>query len=186
MSPLFADRPCPPFELGKARCLTPTFDLGAPGNNGAGVPDVAVLAFGTCALDAVVAAEELTAQGAGLRVAVYDARFAKPVDAELIQGLLSRHVPIVTVEDHSIIGGFGAAVLEAAASLHLDASRVTLLGLPDRWIYQDSRAKQLALAGIDPAGIAKAIKAAATSRRNEASVHVVGGVGGRGAGAGAR
>lgn len=180
VSTRFAD--CPPFVLGKARCLTPTFDLGAPGNNGAGVPDVAVLAFGTCAIDAVVAAEELSAQGAGLRVAVYDARFAKPVDAELIKGLLSRHVPVVTVEDHSIVGGFGAAVLEAAAAMHLDASRVTLLGLPDHWLYQDSRAKQLALAGIDAAGIAKAIKAAAAMRR-EPAVHVVGG---RGAGAGAR
>jgi 1-deoxy-D-xylulose-5-phosphate synthase len=161
VSDLFANQPCPPFELGKARCLTPNFDLDAPGNNGVGTPDVAVLAFGTCAIDAVRAAEQLQSEGANLRVCVYDARFAKPVDAELVARLLARHVPIVTVEDHSIVGGFGAAVLEAAQAQGLDASRLVRLGLPDSWIYQDSRSKQLALAGIDAPGIAKGIRRAA-------------------------
>lgn len=160
----FTDQPCPPFVLGKARCITPNFDLGAPGNNGSGVPDVAILAFGTCAIDAIAATDLLATEGANLRVAVYDARFAKPIDADLVRGLLSKHVPIITVEDHSVVGGFGSAVLESAAAQSLDASNVTILGLPDRWIYQDSRTKQQALAGIDAAGIAKAVKAAAAKR----------------------
>ncbi len=158
VSTRFASQPCPPFELGKARCLTPDFDLDAPGNNGIGTPDVAVLAFGTCAVDAVAAADLLASEGSNIRVCVYDARFAKPVDADLVSRLLSRRVPVITVEDHSIIGGFGAAVLEAAQSAGLDASRLTRLGLPDHWISQDSRARQLALAGIDPAGIAQEIR----------------------------
>ena len=72
-------------------------------------PDVAVLAFGTPAIDAIKAADQLAAD---YKVAVYDARFAKPVDHDLIRSLLSRRIPIVTVEDHAVIGGFGAALDE--------------------------------------------------------------------------
>lgn len=162
VSQRFASQPCPAFVLGKARCLTPDFDLGGPGNNGAGVPDVAVLAFGTCAIDAMAACDLLKADGSPLRVAVYDARFAKPVDRELIKGLLTRNVPTITVEDHSVVAGFGAAVVEEAQSMGLDASCVTRLGLPDAWIYQDSRARQMAIAGIDARGIAQAVREAAS------------------------
>ncbi len=143
----------PKFELGKARCLTPRFDI-----TSSETPDVAVLAFGTPAIDALKAAAELKGE---YRVAVYDARFAKPIDAALVRSLLERRIPIVTVEDHSIVGGFGAAVLETAQELNLDASRVVRLGLPDSWIIQDSRARQLAQAGIDQQGIARGIRRAA-------------------------
>lgn len=146
----------PAYELGKARCLTP--DLDVQRGDMAGVPDVAVLAFGTPALDALKAADQLKGE---YKVAVYDARFAKPVDAGLVRALLQRRVPVVTVEDHSIIGGFGAAVLEAAQQQQLDASGVLVTGIPDGWIYQDSRARQLEIAGIDQSGIAKSIRSAA-------------------------
>jgi 1-deoxy-D-xylulose-5-phosphate synthase len=170
VSGLFATKgECPPFQLGKARCLTPQFDLGAPGNNGAGVPEVAVLAFGTCAIDAALAAEEVRSE---VRTCVYDARFAKPVDADLIARLIKAKVPIVTVEDHSVVAGFGAAVVEAASDMHLDGSRIVKLGLPDAWVYQDSRAKQQALVGIDVAGIAKAIRQAAAMNTGTPPVQV--------------
>ena len=142
----------PAFELGKAFCLTPELDVQGCR------PDVAVLGFGTSALDALKAADQL---GGEYKVSVYDARFAKPVDAGLIKSLLSRNIPIVTVEDHSVIGGFGSAVIEAAQEMHLDSSRIIRLGLPDSWVIQDSRAKQMADTGIDAAGIARAIRAAA-------------------------
>jgi 1-deoxy-D-xylulose-5-phosphate synthase len=148
---------CPPFVLGKARCLTPSVDIGAPGNNGIGVPDVAVLAFGSLGINALEAAEALSGD---LRVCVYDARFAKPIDADLIAKLIEHEVPIVTVEDHSVVGGFGAAVLESAQEQGLSSAKITRLGIPDEWIYQDSRNKQLAFAGLDTAGIAKACQAA--------------------------
>ncbi|MGQ0629027.1 MAG: 1-deoxy-D-xylulose-5-phosphate synthase [Phycisphaerales bacterium] len=150
---------CPPFVLGRARCLTPEFDIDGPGNNGSGQPDVAVLAFGTPAIDALAAAA-LVNETRPCRVSVYDARFAKPIDHELVARLLMRGVPVVTVEDHSVVGGFGSAVLETAQRLGLDASNVHVLGLPDSWVYQDSRAKQLAQVGIDAAGIARAIERA--------------------------
>jgi 1-deoxy-D-xylulose-5-phosphate synthase len=157
VSDRFSAAGCPPFVLGKARCLTPAFaglstDMAAP------TPDVAVLAFGTCALAAHEAATELAQD---LRVGVWDARFAKPVDASLINELLARRVPIITVEDHSIVGGFGTAVLEAAASSGYPVQSITRLGLPDSWIYQDSRSRQLAEAGIDRSGLAAAIRGAA-------------------------
>jgi 1-deoxy-D-xylulose-5-phosphate synthase len=155
---------CPAFEIGKSRCLTPTLDVQRLSERGKEVGtesppmiDAAVLAFGTPAIDAIKAAADLAGE---YRVAVYDARFAKPVDAGLIRDLLERRIPIVTAEDHSVIGGFGSALLEAAQEMNLDASNVVRLGLPDHWIHQDSRSKQLAEAGIDAPSIARAIRSA--------------------------
>jgi 1-deoxy-D-xylulose-5-phosphate synthase len=161
VSSRFAGEECPPFELGRARRLTAEI----------AAPDVAVLAFGTLAMTALDAAGSLAGEYA---VTVYDARFAKPVDAALIRSLLERGIPIVTVEDHSLIGGFGAAVLEAAQEMGLDASRVERLGLPDAWIYQDSRTRQLAEAGLDAAGIAQAIRVAAAKRTDREDSRVSG------------
>jgi 1-deoxy-D-xylulose-5-phosphate synthase len=165
VSPLLADQPCPPFELGVARCLTPGLDARV---EGAPAADAAVLAFGTPAIDALLASRDLAEVG---RIGVYDARFAKPVDASLVRALLERATPIITVEDHSVVGGFGTAIAEAAgeliaaepdlaAGLHL-----TRLGLPDAWIYQDSRAAQLAETGLDRAGLARSIRDVLALRR---------------------
>jgi 1-deoxy-D-xylulose-5-phosphate synthase len=167
---------CPPFKLGRARCLTPEFEWllcratdrcsersVLPGAVDAAqtLPDLAILAYGTPALTALDAAEALAADyDAPLRAAVFDARFAKPLDTALIRAVLSRGIPLVTIEDHSIIGGFGSAVLEAAQEMGLDASRVMRLGLPDSWIYQDSRSKQLAEVGLDKPGLIRAIRQA--------------------------
>ena len=144
---------CPPFELGKARCLTP----GLADNC-----DVAILGYGTTAITSLAAADSLEPE---LRVGVWDARFAKPVDSDLIAELLEAGVPIVTVEDHSVVGGFGTAVVECAVDLGLDAGRVVRLGLPDSYIQQDRRSSQLAEAGIDAPAIARAIERAARRSR---------------------
>jgi 1-deoxy-D-xylulose-5-phosphate synthase len=141
----FTDEVCPPFELGKARAL-----------NSVDRPDAAILAFGTLAVEAMDAAANLSPE---IRLSVYDARFAKPVDRALIRELLEARVPVLTLEDHSVIGGFGSAMLEAAAEMGLDTSRVRVLGLPDSWIYQDERRAQLAEAGLDASGIARAVRA---------------------------
>ena len=151
VSDRFTDTACPPFELGKARALLEPD----------GTPDAAVLAFGAPALLAADAIERI---GEGVSVALYDARFAKPVDIDLIESLIRRGVPIVTIEDHALTGGFGAAVLEACQERRLDTTGVTRLGLPDHWIYQDSRAAQLEEAGLDAASIARAIHTAVEHR----------------------
>ena len=88
------------------------------------------------------------------------------VDVELLRSLLGRGIPVVTIEDHSIEGGFGSCVLDAANIAGLDARLVTRMALPDRWIYQGERKEQLAEVGLDPASIAakaREIVAKATS-----------------------
>ncbi|MSR17973.1 MAG: 1-deoxy-D-xylulose-5-phosphate synthase [Phycisphaerales bacterium] len=139
-----AKEPCPAFELGKARALVRHAR-----------PDCAILAYGVMAIEALDAIRVLDADH---RVEVYDARFAKPVDGELLSRLLTAGVPVVTVEDHSLRGGFGSCVLEAGNELGLDTRLVTRLGLPDSWIYQGERRDQLAEAGIDAASIARHVR----------------------------
>lgn len=157
VSPRLLEQDCPPFVPGKARALV-THDH----------PDVAVLGYGTMAITALEAADLL---GPEHRVAVYDARFAKPVDIELLRGLLGRQIPVVTVEDHGPHGGFGAAVIEAAADAGLDTRLVTRLSLPDQWVYQDSRKAQLEEVGLDAGAVARAIRAAAEKRHGQPDGH---------------
>src|SRR4029079_2765571 len=68
--------------------------------------------------------------------------------------------PILTVEDHSVVNGFGTAVVEHAAEKRYDTRRVTRLGLPDRFIKHASRNEQLKEVGLDAAGIARSVRAA--------------------------
>lgn len=131
-----------PFELGKANLvLAPRED----------VPQIAVLAYGTMVYEAATALRELRAQG--YDIALYDARFAKPLDLPLLRTLIGHGVPLLTVEDHSLTGGFGSSVLEACNEHGLSADAVTRMGMPERWIGQDSRANQLAEAELDHAAI---------------------------------
>jgi 1-deoxy-D-xylulose-5-phosphate synthase len=103
---------------------------------------------------------------------VYDPRFAKPVAGELIESLLTKAIPIITVEDHTVIGGFGAAVIEEAAKRKLDTSLITVLGLPDRWIGHSSRKEQLEEAGIDAVSIAKVAERILSMQQSETPVVV--------------
>ena len=144
VSDLFLGESCPPFVLGKSRPLI-RHDR----------PYLAVLGFGVMAIEAAEAVRILDGE---YRIDVHDARFAKPVDVELLKSLLLRGIPVMTIEDHSVIGGFGTAVLEACAEHGLDARLVTRLGLPDHWIHQGERAEQLAEAGLDAVSIARAIR----------------------------
>ena len=133
----------PAFELGKAHKLADGRDL-------------AVLAYGTTAVAALEARTELDQQG--YAVSVYDARFAKPVDIDLIAQLIESGMTILTVEDHALIGGFGTCVLEACHERRLPVQNIYRHGLPDRWIYHASRAQQLAEVGLDAAGIARLVR----------------------------
>ncbi len=150
VSERFAGGLCPPFEIGRARPLVVAED-----------PDVAILAYGVSAMDAAAALEMF---GDDVRVSLYDARFAKPVDTDLLTQLLASGVPIVTVEDHGLPGGFGAAALEAAAGAGLDTRLITRLAIPERWIAHGARDEQKRACGIDAAAIAAAVRAAATVR----------------------
>ena len=150
----------PAYELGKAQLLEPG-------------DDVAILAYGFPANHALAAREDLA--GEGISAAVYDARFAKPIDVALLRGLIESETPIVTVEDHAISGGFGAAVLEACNDHGLSSDRIRRLGLPDEFIHQGSRSDQLAEAGIDTDGIATGVrKLLNVSRKNRSTGSIAG------------
>jgi 1-deoxy-D-xylulose-5-phosphate synthase len=120
---------------------------------------VALLSLGTRLSEALKAAEELEARG--LSTTVADARFAKPLDEELILRLARDHEVLVTVEEGSS-GGFGAMVLHLLAERGaLDRGlRVRTLTLPDAYQDHDKPERMYAQAGLDASGIvAKAFEA---------------------------
>lgn len=127
----------PPFVLGKANLVRPS-----KGER----PDLAVLAYGTMVNTAIAALGELDQQGYDL--AVYDARFAMPVDIELIESLIKQGTPILTIEDHALEGGFGSIVLDACNGRGLSTDAIRRLGMPKTWMGPDSRGNQLAEAGL--------------------------------------
>ncbi|GMA75517.1 1-deoxy-D-xylulose-5-phosphate synthase [Methylorubrum aminovorans] len=121
---------------------------------------VALLSLGTRLSEALKAADALEAEGVAATVA--DARFAKPLDAELIVDLAMLHEVLVTVEEGSV-GGFGAMVLHLLSERGvLDAGRVRVrtLTLPDLYQDHDKPEKMYAEAGLDAEGILKAVRAA--------------------------
>ena len=147
--------PCPPFELGVSREVRPG--------------DAAtILSYGTATTNALKAAEMLSTEG--IEVRVINARFARPVDRAMVAEVFAGEAPVVTVEDHSVAGGFGSAVLETVQELGLSARAMRRLGLPaDRFIAHGSRSGQLAEVGLDAAGIAEAVQRLLQVGRGEAS-----------------
>src|SRR5688572_1792217 len=118
--------------------------------------DATLIAYGALVQNALLAAEELDADG--LSVEVIDARFCKPLDADMLARVLRAGRPVLTVEDHALQNGFGSAVIEHAVAQGLPADRITRLGMPDRLIAHATRKEQLAEVGLDPSGIAKSVR----------------------------
>ena len=128
-----------PLEIGKGRIM-------CEGTK------VALLSFGTRLAECLKAAEELAAYG--LSTTVADARFAKPLDTDLVLRLAHEHEVLITVEEGSV-GGFGSHVM-LALSEHgaLDRGlKVRSMVLPDVFIDQDSPNSMYAKAGLDAKGI---------------------------------
>ena len=118
--------------------------------------EVAVLAVGTMVLPAVQAARELAAEG--LNITVVNCRFLKPYDEVTLAAILADHRQLLVVEEGTVVNGFGAYLSSVVA--RLDATvRVTAHGVPDRFIEQAPRARQLASTGLDAAGIASRVRA---------------------------
>ena len=120
---------------------------------------VALLSFGTRLADCIAAAETLDA--AGLSATVADARFAKPLDCDLVRRLARAHEILVTVEEGAI-GGFAAQVLHFLAHEGLLESglKVRTLVLPDVFSDHGKPEKMYAEAGLDAAGIVRTVFAA--------------------------
>jgi 1-deoxy-D-xylulose-5-phosphate synthase len=120
--------------------------------------DLCLWALGALVRQTLDAADELARRG--VRIGVVDARFAKPLDEELLGTHLRKYRHVITVEEHQRAGGFGAAVLEVASRLPELRARVRILGVPDRFIeHKTTRDEQLAEAGLDAAGIEKSVLA---------------------------
>ncbi len=96
--------------------------------------DIAIVAVGVHVLEAVKAAERLAQEG--VSVAVVNARFVKPLDAELIGRVASRARCLMTVEEGCRTGGFGSAVLESLSEQGITPVRTKIIGLPDWYIEQ--------------------------------------------------
>ena len=130
-----------PLDIGKGRILLEGHDL-------------AILAIGSRVQAALDAAYEL--KSLGISATVADARFAKPIDYQLVTRLAREH-PVMMIVEEGAIGGFASQVLHHLVMRDLIAvTRVFPLLLPDRFIAHGSPAEQLADAGLDVRGIVEA------------------------------
>jgi 1-deoxy-D-xylulose-5-phosphate synthase len=131
-------------------------------------PDGVILCFGSLVTDCLKAADLLAADG--LEVGVVNARFAKPIDREIVERAIRECGFVVTIEEGCLMGGYGSAVLEAASEMSLDTGRVKRLGIPDRFIEHADRSELLADLGLDAQGIASACRELAERGEGVASL----------------
>jgi 1-deoxy-D-xylulose-5-phosphate synthase len=118
---------------------------------------VAFLGYGYGVSVALGAAEEL-ADEHGIDPTVADARFAKPLDAELVERLAAEHDLLVTVEENVLAGGFGSGVLEHLADRDLlRDTRVLRFGLPDRYVTHGKPALLREEVGLTPVAVAERV-----------------------------
>jgi 1-deoxy-D-xylulose-5-phosphate synthase len=117
--------------------------------------DVAILSFGHPGNFAAAAIRDLRADG--LQPAHYDMRFAKPLDEELLHEALQNYDKIVTVEDGTVVGGFGSAVAEFMA-LHGYKNDLIILGIPDRIVEHGTLKELHRECGYDAQAIADAVR----------------------------
>ena len=152
---------CPPAPLGDDVPWAITRNGGRSRTLRSGA-DAVIIAYGALARQSMEAARLL--ENEGLSVGVIDARFCKPLDGDMLSRVFAAAEaagsPIITVEDHSVVNGFGTAVVEHAQEKRHDARRVTRLGLPDRFIRHATRGEQLKEVGLDAAGIAHSVRLA--------------------------
>jgi 1-deoxy-D-xylulose-5-phosphate synthase len=148
-----------PVELGKAEIL----DWGEDG---------CFLAFGTLASACQAAARLLRDEG--IHMGVISARFVKPLDKETILRAVEQLPLVVTVEEGTLEGGFGSAVLEAANAAGLDTRTVVRRGIPDRFVEHGDRAELLADLGLDARGLAETVRKFREEQAEEGSLSGVG------------
>jgi 1-deoxy-D-xylulose-5-phosphate synthase len=146
------ERGVAPVELGQAEI----YEWGSDG---------VLIAYGSLFPTCVKAAERLRQEG--LEVGVLNARFAKPLDRQTLLRAVEQMPVVVTVEEGTLEGGFGSALLEAANAAGLDTRHLVRLGLPDRFIEHAERAELLADLGLDVDGICAAVRRARAAELGE-------------------
>ncbi|MBA4835811.1 1-deoxy-D-xylulose-5-phosphate synthase [Thermoactinomyces intermedius] len=117
--------------------------------------DVAILALGPMVQTSLEAAERLKEKGIDARV--INARFAKPLDTALLDQLVEENIPLITVEEAAVLGGFGSAVLEYYQQKEIDMPKVKILGVPDVYVEHGSIDDQRREVGLTPEGIADTV-----------------------------
>jgi 1-deoxy-D-xylulose-5-phosphate synthase len=128
--------------------------------------DLCILAVGSMVPEAMAAADILAK--AGLSTEVVDMRFIKPLDVDLLGAVWSRHRLVVTVEENSLAGGFGAAVLEWAVQSGVTRRpQVLNLGIPDAFQEHASRSELLDDLGLTGKGVARRIQEVLEERGDE-------------------
>ncbi len=116
---------------------------------------VAIISIGHIGNTVVKAQEKLLEEG--IKIGHFDMRFLKPIDEKLLYAVLKKYQKIITVEDGTIIGGLGSAVLEIMAD-HDYSIPIKRLGIPDKFIEQGSVAELSKECGFDVDGIYIAVK----------------------------
>lgn len=119
--------------------------------------DIALVAIGSSVYPALEAARELHAMG--ISAAVINARFVKPLDSNLISEYALKTVRLVTIEENTVVGGFGSAVVEALNTIGIPGLKIKTIGIPDVFVEHGSpellRNKYL----LDAAGIVEQVLA---------------------------
>jgi 1-deoxy-D-xylulose-5-phosphate synthase len=138
------------LEIGKAELLKDGSDL-------------VIIAIGNLVHPSIEAAERLTADG--ISAAVISARFAKPLDEELILQMAKKTGRVMTVEEHALMGGFGSAVLECLEENGSSNVKTHRVGLPDHFIEHGSQKILRQKYGLDADGIYASAKEFVMSTR---------------------
>ncbi len=117
--------------------------------------EVVVIGIGYTVYQALKSAEDLYREG--IRIGVVNGRFAKPIDEELMDKIIGRYEVIVTVEDNTVVGGFGSAVLEWLARKGV-TKKVINLGVPDMFIEHGNQKILRNKVGVDSEGITETVR----------------------------
>jgi 1-deoxy-D-xylulose-5-phosphate synthase len=118
--------------------------------------DLAILTFGTTISMALEAAEKLAKENVSVKVV--NARFIKPMDEKMLHDLLESNVPILTIEEAVLQGGFGSAVLEFAHDHGYHQAVINRMGIPDRFIEHGSVKELLNEIGLTTSHIIDRVK----------------------------
>jgi 1-deoxy-D-xylulose-5-phosphate synthase len=117
--------------------------------------DIAILSFGHPGNFAAAAIRDLKADG--IQPGHYDLRFVKPIDEDLLHEVFARYQKIITVEDGTVVGGFGSAVLEFMAQ-HGYKAELRMLGIPDRIVEHGSPRQLHSECHYDAAAIVETVR----------------------------
>ncbi len=117
--------------------------------------ELAILSYGHPGNFAAAAIRDVKSEG--INPAHYDMRFAKPIDEELLHEVFAKFKKIVTIEDGTVVGGFGSAVLEFMNE-HGYKADVRIMGIPDRLVEHGSPKELYHEIGIDANAIAETLR----------------------------